>query len=175
MNCTVYVGTSLDGFIARPDGALDWLPMPKPGEDDFGYSEFMATVDAVVIGRNTFELVMGFGDWPYSKPVVVLTTRPDTLPHPLPPQVRALAGAPHAIVAALEGTGAKHLYIDGGVTIQRFLEARLITRLVITRVPVLIGRGIPVFGPLSRDAKLQHVRTRSFPNGLVQSEYLVAA
>lgn len=174
MTCTAYIATSLDGFIARKDGAIDWLPMPAPGEDDYGYGAFMKTVDAVVIGRNTFELVLTFGSWPYEKPVVVLTSRPGSLPSPLPPQVRALSGAPDAVIADLARTGARHLYVDGGVTIQRFLEAGRIDRMIVTRIPVLIGTGIPLFGPLARDVRLEHVNTRSFPNGLVQSEYRVA-
>jgi dihydrofolate reductase len=174
MRCTVYIATSLDGYIARTDGGIDWLPIPKPGEDDYGYGEFMKTVDAVVMGRNTFELVLTYDEWPYTKPVVVLTSRPGVLPSPLPPGVRALSGAPDDIIADLERTGAKHLYVDGGVTIQRFLAAGRIGRMIITRIPVLIGSGLPLFGTSTRDVVLRHVQTRSFPNGLVQSEYLVS-
>ncbi len=174
MKCSVYIATSLDGFIARPDGGIDWLPMPKPADDDYGYGEFMATVDVVIMGRNTFELAPSFGRWPYDKPVIVLSSRRDALPSRLPPLVRAASGTPDDILADIGQTSARHAYVDGGVTIQRFLEAGRIDRLIITRIPVLIGAGIPLFGALSRDVRLQHAMTRHFPNGLVQSEYLIA-
>ncbi len=173
MKASVFVGTSLDGFIARADGALDFLP-PGGGEPH-GYDEFMATVDALVIGRKTFETVLSFGAWPYGeKPVVVLSTRP-LAPAPPGAVVERMAGAPTDIVAQLSARGIDHIYVDGGVTIQRFLEAGLIQRLVITRVPVLIGAGIPLFGPAGRDIVLRHVGTREYSSGLVQSEYEVVA
>jgi dihydrofolate reductase len=172
MKTSVFVGTSVDGFIARPDGALDFLD--AGGEDAHGYEEFFATVDALVMGRNTFETVLAFDKWPYGeKRVFVLSTRP--LPAAPPGAVVAqLSGTPAQIVADLAARGFEHLYVDGGVTIQRFLRAGLIDRLVVTRVPVLIGSGIPLFGALDRDVKLTHVATRQFPSGLVQSEYVVA-
>ena len=169
----MFVGTSLDGFIARPNGALDFLP-PGGGEPH-GYDEFMASVDALVIGRNTFETVLGFGGWAYgTKPVVVLSSRPIATA-PAGAVVERMAGAPAEIVAQLETRGIRHIYVDGGITIQRFLEAGLIDRLIITRVPVLIGAGIALFGPLSRDISLKHITTRHYPSGLVQSEYVVLA
>ncbi|HVH66384.1 MAG TPA: dihydrofolate reductase family protein [Gemmatimonadales bacterium] len=169
----MFVGTSLDGFIARSDGALDFLE--AGGNVPHGYDEFMATVEALVIGRKTYETVLGFGGWAYNKkPVFVLSSRPI----PSPPRgavVEQLTGAPAAIVSQLAARGIRHVYVDGGITIQRFLEAGLIDRLIITRVPVLIGTGIPLFGPLSRDIALKHVATRQYAGGLVQSEYVVAA
>lgn len=173
MTITVFVGTSLDGFIARPDGALDFLP-PDGGEPH-GYAELVAGVDAIVMGRNTFETVLAFPVWPYpNKRVVVLSSRARELPVPDGGVVEQMAGPPERIVTELAATGANHLYVDGGITIQRFLRASLVDRLIITRVPVLIGEGIPLFGSLPRDVALLHVATRHFPSGLVQSEYLVA-
>lgn len=173
MKASVFVGTSLDGFIARPNGALDFLP--AGGGEPHGYDEFMTSVDALVIGRHTFETVLGFGEWAYGKkPVFVLSSRP-LPPVPTGAVVERLAGEPAAIVAQLEARGVRHAYVDGGVTIQRFLRAGLIQRLVITRVPVLIGSGIPLFGSLPRDISLRHVATRHYQSGLVQSEYEVAA
>ncbi len=172
MKASVFVGTSLDGFMARADGALDCLP-PGGGEPH-GYDEFMATVDALVIGRNTFDAVLAFDPWPYGrKPVFVLSTR--ALP-PAPPGavVERMSGTPAEIVSLLDARGIRHIYVDGGITIQRFLRAGLIQRLVVTRVPVLIGTGIPLFGPLPRDIALTHVRTQQYASGLVQSEYAVA-
>ncbi|BCT92929.1 dihydrofolate reductase [Lysobacter helvus] len=171
MKASVFVGTSLDGFLARANGALDFLP-PGGGEPH-GYEEFMATVDALVIGRNTYEVVLAFPEWPYGdKPVFVLSTHA-LAPAPAGAVVEPLSGAPEAIAAHLAARGFEHLYIDGGITIQRFLDAGLIQRLVVTRVPVLIGTGIPLFGPLQRDIKLEHLCTRQFVSGLVQSEYRV--
>lgn len=174
MKASVFIATSLDGFIARRDGAIDWLP--ADGGEPHGYTEFIATVDAIVMGRNTFETVLSFGAWPFGRmPVVVLTTRASEVTAPEGAVCDVMGGAPTEIVARLAERGMKHLYIDGGVTVQRFLEAGLIQRLIITRVPVLLGSGIPLFGPVSRDIRFEHVATRSYPSGLVQSEYRVAA
>ena len=172
MKASVFIGTSVDGFIAREDDALDWLP--AGGGEPHGYAEFMATVDAIVIGRKTFDKVMTFDTWPYGKKqVVVLSSRPSQVVPPSDANCEVMSGTPDEIVTRLTERGMKHIYIDGGVTIQRFLEAGLIQRMIVTRVPVLIGRGIPLFGPLTRDVQLEHVATRSYPSGLVQSEYLI--
>ena len=173
MTLSVFVGASVDGFIARPNHDLDFLP-PGGGEPH-GYDEFMATVDALVIGRNTFEIVLTFDAWPYGeKPVFVLSTRP-LAPVPSGARVERMSGAPAEIVSQLAARGMRHIYVDGGITIQRFLQAGLIQHLIITRVPVLIGTGIPLFGALQRDIALRHVGTRQYASGLVQSEYVVAA
>jgi len=167
----VFVGTSLDGFIARPDGSFDFLDVA--GDEPHGYDEFIASVDALVMGRHTFDTVLGFGGWVYGKkPVFVLSTRP--LPS-VPPGavVERLAGDPVEIVRQLEARGVRRAYVDGGITIQGFLRAGLIQRLIISRVPVLIGAGIPLFGSLLRDIPLRHVATRHYRTGLVQSEYEV--
>ncbi len=172
MKASVFVGTSLDGFIARANGDLDFLE--AGGGEPHGYDEFIATVDALVIGRKTFETVLTFGSWPYgNKPVFVLSTRP-LASTPPGAMVERMSGAPADIVSQLAARGIGHIYVDGGITIQRFLEAGLIHRLIITRVPVLIGGGIPLFGAVPRDIPLKHVATRHYASGLVQSEYLVA-
>lgn len=171
MKASVFIGTSVDGFIARANGDLDFLP-PGGGEPH-GYHEFMATVDALVIGRKTFETVLAFDAWPYGeKPVFVLSTKP-LAPAPSGAVVEHLSGPPAEIVSQLAARGIGHIYVDGGITIQGFLRAGLIQRLIITRVPVLIGDGVPLFGSLPRDVHLQHVATRHYPSGLVQSEYVV--
>jgi dihydrofolate reductase len=173
MKASVFIATSLDGFIARQDGALDWLP--ADGGEPHGYDEFIATVDAIVIGRKTFETVLGFDTWPYGKKqIVVLSTTLSALTVPDGAVCEVMAGSPQEIVTRLTRRGLQHLYIDGGVTIQGFLEAGLIQRVIITRIPVLLGSGIPLFGPLSHDIRFQHVATRSYPSGMVQSEYLIA-
>ena len=172
MKASVFIGVSVDGFIARRDGALDFLP-PGGGEPH-GYEEFIAGVDALVIGRKTYETVLAFNEWPYGvKPVFVLSTRAITAA-PAGALVEHMSGEPAEILSQLAARGIKHVYVDGGVTIQRFLAAALIQRLIITRVPVLIGEGIPLFGPLPHDVRLRHVATRHYPSGLVQSEYEVA-
>lgn len=167
----VFIATSLDGQIARADGALDWLPAPDPA-DDYGYAAFMAGVDALVMGRNTFETVLGFDDWPYGTlPVRVLSRRPLVLPPGLPERVQATGGAPAEVLRALGAEGARAVYLDGGDTIRRFLAAGLVTRMTITRVPVLIGRGIPLFDALPADQRWTLVRSRHWDNGLTQAEY----
>ena len=173
MKASVFVGTSLDGFIARVNGELDFLS--HGGDEPHGYDEFIATVDAHVIGRKTFEVVLGFDTWPYGeKPVFVLST--STLaPAPHGAVVERMSGDPAEIVSQLDARGIRHVYVDGGITIQRFLQAGLIQRLIVTRVPVLIGAGIPLFGPIQRDIVLGHVGTRQYAGGLVQSEYVVSA
>ena len=171
MAISVFIGTSVDGFIARPNDDLDFLP--EGGGEPHGYEEFMATVDALVIGRRTFEKVLTFGKWPYGqKRVVVLSSSPLDL-NSIEGVVEQMSGTPAEIVAKLADTGANNLYIDGGVTIQRFLNAGLIERLIITRVPVLIGEGISLFGSVPRDIRLRHTATRQYASGLVQSEYMV--
>lgn len=174
MKASVFVGTSVDGFIARSNGDLDWLP--AGGGEPHGYDEFIGSVDVIVIGRHTFETVLGFDTWPYGeKRVVVLSGGPVDLSTAIARggSVEHMSGSPADIVSRLAARGAQHVYVDGGVTIQGFLRAGLIDRLVVTRVPVLIGDGIPLFGALPRDITLRHVATRSFPSGLVQSEYEV--
>lgn len=174
MSASIFIGISVDGFIARPNGDLDFLP-PGGGEPH-GYDEFMASVDALVIGRKTFETVLAFPVWPYGqKKVVVLSSRPVDLSAVRGGLVEQMAGPPAEIASKLAASGADHLYVDGGITIQQFLRAGLIQRLIITRVPVLIGEGIPLFGTLSRDIRLRHVATKPYPSGLVQTEYRIAA
>jgi dihydrofolate reductase len=172
MKASVFIGTSLDGFIARLNGEFDFLP-PGGGEPH-GYEEFIASVDTIVIGRNTFETVLPMKPWPYGKKrVVVLSSRPVDFSAVAGGVVKQMAGSPAEIVSKLAASGSHHLYIDGGITIQQFLRAGLIQRLIITRVPVLIGAGIPLFGSLPHDIQLRHIATRQYSSGLVSSEYQV--
>ena len=173
MRASVFVGTSLDGFLARANGSFDFLP-PGGGEPH-GYDEFMATVDALVIGRNTFEAVLALPSWPYGEKLVFVLSTRALSSVPLGAAVERMSGAPAEIVSRLSGRGIEHIYVDGGITIQDFLRAGLIQRLIITRVPVLIGEGIPLFGLTHRDIPLTHIATRHYASGLVQSEYEVVA
>ena len=172
MRASVFVGTSLDGFIARRNGAFDFLP--EGGGEPHGYDEFMSSVDVLVIGRNTFEKVLTFDKWPYAdKRVVVLSSRAIEASNVRGATVEHMSGSPAAITDQLAASGATHAYVDGGITVQGFLRARLIQRLIVTRVPVLIGEGIPLFGLLPHDVQLRHVQTRAYASGLVKSEYEV--
>jgi dihydrofolate reductase len=168
---SVFVGTSLDGFIARRNGQYDFLP--ADGGEPHGYDEFIASVDTIVIGRNTFEVVLKFPTWPYSdKRVIVLSHRPLEFSG-IAGRVEQRSGEPMQIARELAATGAKHVYIDGGIVIQDFLRSGLIDHITVTRVPVLIGEGIPLFGSVRQDIRLRHLRTRQYESGLVSSEYEV--
>jgi dihydrofolate reductase len=172
MQLSVFVGTSLDGFIARRNGAYDFLP--ADGGEPHGYNEFMASIDALVIGRKTFETVLALPEWPYGdKQVVILSTRPLDLSKLREARVEQMSGTPQEIHSQLSSRGFKHVYIDGGITVQGFLRAGLIQRITITRVPVLIGDGIPLFGSLPQDMQLRHIATQAYKSGLVKSEYEV--
>ena len=177
IKASVFIATSLDGYIARANGGLDWLTGVESAstEQDYGYQEFMDTVDTIIVGRKTFELVLTFDTWPYSaKKVVVLSSRPNAVPPHLVDNVEWLSLPPQHLVERLAAQGATHLYIDGGKTIRGFLNAGLIDELSITRVPILIGTGVPLFGPLNHDVSLTHIATQQFENGFVQGKYRVA-
>jgi dihydrofolate reductase len=175
--CSVFIATSLDGFIARSDGRIDWLDeanrLIPPGED-CGFASFFASVDALVMGRATFETLLKFPEWPYeSKPLYVLSNTLTTLPPGTPGTVRLLAPNPEEVVRFCATQGHKHLYIDGGRTIQGFLSAGLIDELTITVIPVLLGEGIPLFTKLHADVHLRHISTQAYPFGFVQNRYAV--
>ncbi|MDH5559664.1 MAG: dihydrofolate reductase family protein [Deltaproteobacteria bacterium] len=177
MKASVYIALSLDGYIARTDGGLDWLPgadgAELSGDEDFGYHQFMDTVDHLVMGRVSFEMVWSFGKWPYEKPATILSHSLKTLPPELPDSVELRNSSPVDLIEELKGRGRKKLYVDGGKTIQGFLSDGMIDELILTWVPVLIGEGIPLFGPTGRDLELKLLESRSYPNGFVQSRYEV--
>lgn len=177
-HCAVYIAASVDGFIARPDGDIAWLENPeyRTGESyGLSYDEFIATVDVLVMGRGTFEKVLTFGGWPYEgTPVVVLSTREVPIPDHLEGKVSVDRGDPEAVVERLATRGMNRLYVDGGVTIQRFLLAGLIDELTVTWIPILLGDGIPLFGTIGRELPLTLVETTSAAgNGFVQTRYRV--
>lgn len=174
MTCSVFVGASLDGFIARLDGSYDFLT--AGGEADGaanGYDAFFATVDAVLMGRATYEVVLPFPAWPYGRAPVFVLSHSELRPAPAGAVVERIEGEPVSVHGELSRRGFRHLYVDGGRTIQSFLKRGLIDRLVVTRVPVLVGTGIPLFGPLDADVALRHVATRVIAGRAVQSEYAV--
>lgn len=172
MNTTVYIATSLDGFIARNDGNIDWLiDIENPANDDYGYADFIKTIDAIVMGRSTYEKVLSFPAWPYEQQVFVLSTSLKDVPNNLKGKVGLLSMSPKDLVRHLSEAGYTSLYIDGGKTIQSFLKEDLIDELIITKIPVLIGSGIPLFADLEHDLSFRHIETKTYPNGLVKSHY----
>jgi dihydrofolate reductase len=174
IKCSVFIALSLDGFIARKDGNIDWLTYTGHGNgnEDYGYRDFFGTIDTLVMGRSTYELALTFKEWPYTgKRVVVLSSGYPQIPDSLSGSVEIMSGLPTDIVERLSESGARHVYVDGGKTIQGFLEAGLIQEMTLTRIPVLIGDGIPLFGKLGRDIRFQHVETKAYQNGYVQSKY----
>lgn len=180
MKASVYIATTLDGFIARENGELDWLPgsdgeVPVDSEnEDFGFNAFMNSIDTLVMGRNTYEMAISTGMWPYgNKRVIVLSNTMRNLADGVPNTVELRSELPNDLYNKLKNSGAKHLYIDGGKTIQSFLNSGLIDEIIITTVPVLIGSGIPLFGPLNSDKKLKHIETKAYKNGFVQTRYEV--
>src|SRR4051812_11960618 len=180
---SVFLGMSVDGFIARLDGTLSFLegggeppaegdaPTPDDGEGgDFGFAQFVSSVEAVLMGRSTYEVIQPFADWPYQgKPVHVLST---TLEPGADDRI-TVHGSLDDAVAALIAAGYGRVYVDGGRTVHAFLRAGLITDLTLSRVPVLIGTGLTPFGELAADIRLEHQRTQSYPGGMVQSSYRV--
>jgi len=170
---SVYVATSLDGFIARKNGDLDWLTQAdSAGHDDYGYAEFMASVTCIVMGRKTLETVLQFPHWPYpQKRVVVLSNTLTELPQVIDGQLEVTNEEINELTRRLKAAREKRLYIDGGQTIQGFLQQGLITDLTITYIPVLLGEGIALFGHLPADIQLKHLKTRTYANGFVQSHY----
>ncbi|MGH8765244.1 MAG: dihydrofolate reductase family protein, partial [Burkholderiales bacterium] len=162
--------------ISRPDGSIDWLEDANrraPKGEDCGYGAFMAGIDALVMGRRTFEQALAFDPWPYGKPVTVLSRGEVRIPAPLADKVAASVESPRALVDRLSRAGAKHLYVDGGLTIQSFLAAGLIDEITITVVPVLLGAGRTLFGPLAEDVRLDHLSTRAYEFGFVQNRYRI--
>ena len=174
---SVFIATSLDGYIAREDGGIDWLNNANkvvPEGEDCGFFTFMDSVDAIAMGRNTFENVLSFGQWPYGdKPVIVLSSRRIEIPVNLPKTVSWSSESPRELMDRLANEGTKRVYVDGGVTIQRFLEEGLIKDITITRIPVILGSGIPLFSNAAKNISLNHVETKVYEFGFVQSTYVV--
>lgn len=173
----VFIACSLDGFIARENGDIDWLTRYPDTGNDYGYARFLETVDGVVMGRGSYETVLGFDHWPYAKPVVVLSSRLDdtSVPPGLKGKVRICGRSPRAIMQQLADEGWRAAYIDGGLLIQSFLAQELISEMTITQIPVLLGSGRRLFGTSEKDIELTLEETRGYPLGFVQSRYRVRA
>ena len=177
IRASVFIATSLDGFIARKNGDIDWLEKANksvPEGEDCGFVNFMNSVDSLVMGKKSYEKVLTFDEWPYGdKPVIVQSRSEMKIPDRLANSVSHSLETPRNLCERLFNKGAKRLYIDGGMTIQRFLADGLITDLTITVIPILIGTGIPLFGEIVRDISLQHISTKTYEFGFVQNTYEV--
>jgi len=172
MRCSVYIAMSLDGFIARRDGSIDWLSIVERAGEDYGYRRFHDSIDTVIVGRNTYSQVLGFGVWPFArKRCVVMTHSPPVSRH----GEEFFDGPPIELVTSLAADGARHAYVDGGAVIQQFLRAGLVSDLTVSVIPTLLGQGIRLFGSTGRDVPLRFAASKAFESGLVQLEYSVAA
>lgn len=169
----VFIARSLDGYIADKDRGLDWLNLvPNPDHLDLGYEKFIQSVDAIVMGRATFEVVCSFDmDWPYKIPVFVLSNNLDSVPEELKNKVAIVSGPLSEILDQIHKKGYKQLYIDGGTTVQNFLKEDLIDELIITTIPILLGGGIPLFGELPKTMEFEHVESLLFLDEVVQDRY----
>ncbi len=170
---SVFIATSLDGYIADKNGGIDWLhAIPNPGKDDMGYIEFTNRIDALLMGRTTFETVLGFDiDWPYNKPVFVLSNKLKEIPESLKDKVFLVKGDLREIVKQIHEKGYKRLYIDGGTTIRNFLKEDLIDEMVLTTIPILLGGGSSLFSELPNELKFELLGTKTFLNQITQSHY----
>lgn len=173
MKNKVFIATSLDGFIADKDGGIDWLHnVPNPDGNDMGYGDFMNEVDALIMGRNTFETVCSFDiDWPYSKPVYVLSNSLQEIPRKYVGKAFLVNGKLKEVLDQVHANGHNNLYIDGGATIQSFLKEGLIDSMIITRIPILLGAGIPLFGNLDAPQNFKCVSTKRFLDAVVQNRF----
>lgn len=174
MKNKVFIATSIDGYIADKNGNIDWLhSIPNPDVIDMGYADFMNGIDALVMGRKTFETVCGFDiDWPYQKPVFVLTNSLTNIPTKYKDKAELINGDLKAVVNTINNKGYLNLYIDGGKTIQSFLQAGLIDEMTITIIPVLLGGGVPLFSNLEKPQHFTCVSTKLFLGKVSQSVYV---
>lgn len=171
---SVFIGASLDGYIADKNGGLEWLDsIPNPENNDLGYFPFMKNIDALVMGRTTFETVCAFDvEWPYTKPVFVLSTTLDEIPSKYSNKVFLVKGFLTEILEQIHKKGYHRLYIDGGATIQGFLKEDLIDELIITTIPILLGGGAPLFSNLPKHLEFELVGSKVYLEALVQNHYL---
>lgn len=167
---------SLDGFVAREDFGLDWLMKQKVEGEEHGHEDFMDSIDGLVMGSGSFRTVLAFEQWPYTKPVVVLSRSltNDDIPIELRDQVTIMVKEPPDVMKSLSDRGWKRAYIDGGKIIQSFMRDGLISDMTVTIVPILIGTGKRMFGELNADIDLQMLDVKSFPSGLVTTRYKIS-
>ena len=168
---SAYIATSMDGYIARIDGNLDWLNnIEQVPNEDYGFHAFMATIDCMVMGRGTYEVASSVENWPYiGKRVVVLSNTLTSVRK----DAELSCGDIHTVVSRLNADGIKHIYVDGGKTISQFLNTCMVDEIIITVVPIVLGSGIPLFSNVNTDVKCELVSAQSYANGLVQLKYVV--
>ncbi len=173
MSNIVFIATSLDGFIAGKNNEIDWLEsVPNPDNLDMGYSKHMENIDALIMGRNTLELVLSMDcEWPYSKHVFLLSNTLKEVPEELKGKVSLVAGDLAFLVQNLKNEGYSNLYIDGDLTIQSFLKQDLIDDMIITTIPILLGGGIPLFGQLDKQLEFRCTHSEVFSNGISQNHF----
>lgn len=172
MSNYVYIAASLDGYIAKKNGSLDWLmEIPNDEGSDFGFSEFIKNIDAIIMGRNTYDKVLSFNEWSVDKPVFILSSTLKSLDDKLKDKAEIISGSPESVIDEMNARKYKNLYIDGGKTIQGFIEKGLIDVMIITRVPIILGGGYPLFGKLENEQKYEHIKTEVLNNTLVKSYY----
>jgi len=170
---SVFIATSLDGFIADKNGGIDWLySFPNPDNDDMGYVEFNNGIDALVMGRTTFDTVCGFDvDWPYDKPVFVLSNKLKEIPESHKGKAFLVKGTLTEIIDQINEKGFNRLYIDGGTTIRNFLKEDLIDEMVLTAIPILLGGGSPLFSDLPKELKFELIKSKTYLNQVTQNHY----
>ncbi|MCW8328935.1 dihydrofolate reductase family protein [Photobacterium sp. SDRW27] len=174
MSNIVYIATSLDGYIADKAGSIDWLhAIPNPEGSDLGFGAFIDRIDALIMGRNTLDMVLSFDiDWPYSKPVFVLSNTMTEVPEGYEDKVFLVKGSLEKVIKQINDQGYQDLYIDGGITIQNFLKQDLIDEMIITTIPVLLGGGAPLFGDLASPLQFKHIKSEKLIDAIVQNQYL---
>ncbi len=176
INFSVFIATSVDGYIARTNGKLDWLnnAAGKNTQEDYGYHQYLSKIDCIVMGRATFEKAASFPEWPYiGKRVIILSRTLNRVPEDLEDKVTLFSGEIELLAIELQNFGVRNVYVDGGMTIQSFIRAELIDEITITQIPVLIGKGLSLFGETLKDVRLSLLGSRSFKNGFVQSHYRI--
>ncbi len=173
MSNIVYIATSIDGYISDKDGGLDWLQMvPNPDNLDFGWADFMNSIDAVVMGRKTFEKVCSFDcDWPYTKLVFVLSDSLKSLPEGYEEKAKLIQGPLSEILKNINNNGYENLYIDGGIAVQNFLKEDLIDEMIVTVIPILLGGGTPLFAEFPKQMEFECIKSEVLLNALVQTQY----
>ena len=177
MKISVFIAISLDGYISRKDGSIDWLNKANdvvPAGEYCGFSKFFNSIDTLIMGRNSYEQALTFDHWPYeNKPVIVLSSKKISIPDFLPKTVSSSSETPEELVKRLSISETKHLYVDGGITIQRFFNAGFIDEITITTIPILLGEGKPLFSKLDKDIHLKHIFTKAYDFGFVQTKYVI--
>lgn len=185
MKCSVFIATSVDGFIAKLDGSVDWLhsvgnlEVDMGNQADMGFNDFLTSIDCLIMGRKCMDAISNMNltaeQWPYGNTrIIVLSNTLKEAPDNLKGKVEIYSGDLNALLSRLKDDGYKHAYIDGGKTIQEFIKLKLINAITITTAPIILGEGIPLFGKTNQEIKLEQADSITFPNDFVQISYKVS-